>query len=231
MFPTDVSDPEQLQRLVHDVETKFGKIDILVNNAGIETYRDFHLLSLDEIAATIQVNLIAAIQLTRLVIPGMLNRKSGHIVNLSSTAGKHGPAFGAAYGASKAGMLSFTQSLRAEYAGSGIFATAICPGFTHQGGMYETMKRETGKTTPWYVGSTTSEAVARKVVRALESKAPEYLINRPPLRLVFALQSLFPRLGGWLIRVSSYRFLKRVARARPSKQDVSSAQTNMRKVA
>ncbi len=59
------------------------------------------------------------------------------IVNMASTAGKHGPAYGAVYGATKAGLIAFTQGLRGELHGTGVSATVICPGFTRHGGIYE----------------------------------------------------------------------------------------------
>jgi short-subunit dehydrogenase len=216
-FPTDIRQVSQLMTLVSDVERAFGSIDILINNAGIETYRRFEELVDDEIQETIQTNLIAAIQLSRWVIPGMLRRGIGHIVNMSSTAGKHGPAFGAAYGASKAGLLSLTQSLRAEFRDKGISASAICPGFANQGGMYELIKQETGRRTPWYMGSTSSKAVARATLRAIRKDLPEVIVNQPPLRPVFALAALAPGLGSWCIRKASFRFLQRVATARSVK--------------
>ena len=81
------------------------------------------------------MNLASALLLTRLVVPHMLERgDGGHVVNMSSTAGKYGPAFGGVYAATKAGLIAFTQALRAEYRGRGISASVICPGFTDDGG-------------------------------------------------------------------------------------------------
>ena len=212
--PTDVTDTRQLRNLVRETTDRLGSIDVLVNNAGIETYRDFHELSIEEIEETIIVNLTAALQLTRLVLPGMLRSMSGHVVNMSSTAGKHGPAFGAAYGASKAGLISLTQSLRAEYKNCGISASVICPGFTHEGGMYERMKTETGRCTPWYMGSTNRARVAQATVRAIVNDRPEMIVNSPPLRPVFTLCQALPSVGSTIIRAASFRFLRCVAKSR-----------------
>lgn len=214
--PTDVASPAQRERLVSHTLAEFGSIDLLVNNAGIETYCPFEQLPLDDIDRTIQINLTSAIALSRLVMPAMLQQKSGHIVNVSSTAGMHGPAFGAAYGASKAGLISLAQTLRAEYHGRGVSASVVCPGFTHDGGIFERMKAATGKSTPAFIGSTTAETVARKVVQAIQKDRPEVLINWPPLRPVYALARVWPRLGHWLIRKTSARFLKRIATTRPA---------------
>jgi short-subunit dehydrogenase len=209
--PTDVGVDEQLQRLVARSIAEFGSIDVLVNNAGIEAFRPFHELDPVEIHRTLDVNLKATLLLTRFVLPHMVQARRGHIVNMASVAGKQGPAFGAAYGASKAGMIAFTQSLRGEYHGTGISASAICPGFASDGGIYEEIRKRIGRGTPWYLGSTTAEAVARAVIKSIRRNQPESIVNFPALRPVFTLCQAFPRLGEWIARLSTYRFLKRAA--------------------
>ena len=209
--PTDVADDGQLQRLVDHALAEFGAIDVLVNNAGIEAFRPYHEIDPADIRRTIDVNLTASLLLTRFVLPHMLAAGRGHIVNMSSTAGKQGPAFGAAYGASKAGMIAFTQALRGEYHGTGISASVVCPGFASDGGIYEVIKQRIGRATPWYLGSTSADAVARAVVKAIKLDRPDLIVNRPALRPVFALCQAFPRLGEWIVRRTTFKFLKRVA--------------------
>jgi short-subunit dehydrogenase len=209
--PTDVGRLEDLERLVAAALGEFGRIDVLVNNAGIEAFSHYEDLPAERIEETVRVNLVSALQLTRLVVPHMLSARRGHIVCMSSTAGKHGPAFGALYGTTKAGLITFTQALRAEYRGRGISASVICPGFTDNGGIYDRMKVESGRHSPPLVGSTTADQVARAVVRAIEKDTPETIVNWPPLRPIMVLTQMFPRLGGALARAASVRFLKRVA--------------------
>ena len=210
--PMDVSIPADRERLVAVGLREFGQIDVLVNNAGVELFRHFESVEPAEIARTMEINVTGALVLTRLVLPHMLSVGRGHIVNMSSTAGKHGPAFGAAYGATKAALIAFTQSLRSEYHGRGVSASAICPGFTNEGGIYEQMKRRLGRGTPPQMGGTSGRAVARAVVRAIRRDAPEVVVNVPPMRPMFALAELFPRVGEWIIRKGSQRFLRRVAK-------------------
>jgi short-subunit dehydrogenase len=210
-FPTDVADEAQLRELVTATIGEFGGIDLLVNNAGIEAFRPYHLIEPKDIVRTIQVNLSATLLLTRFVLPHMLAAGRGHIVNMASTAGKYGPAFGAAYGASKAGMIAFTQALRGELHRTGVSASAICPGFTHDGGIYEVIKHRTGRGTPWYLGSTSAQAVARAVIKSIRNDRPELIVNFPALRPVFVLCQAFPRLGEWIVRVTTRRFLKQAA--------------------
>ena len=211
--PTDVSNQEHLKRLVERSMAEFGSIDVLVNNAGIEAFRKFHELDPAEIRQTIDVNLTATLLLTRYVLPHMVAVGRGHIVNMASIAGKHGPAYGATYGASKAGQIAFTQALRGEYHGTGISASVICPGWTNDGGIYEVIKQRTGRGSPWYLGSTNAEAVARGVVKAIVRDRPDVILNRPAMRPVFALIAAFPRLGEFIVRLTTTRFLKRVGLA------------------
>lgn len=215
--PTDVAIHSDREQLVDRALSEFGRIDVLVNNAGIETYCPFTELPIEQIARTIEVNLTSSLILGRLVLPSMLAAKSGHIVNMSSTAGKHGPAFGAAYGASKAGMISLTESLRAEFKGTGVSASVICPGFTHDGGIFERMKKATGRGTPLQMGSTSADKVAKAVVKAIRKNRAETLVNWPPMRPAFAFAELWPTFGEWIIRECSVRFLKRIATRRETK--------------
>ena len=220
-IPTDVTRLDDLQRLVQQTRERWGGIDVLVNSAGIESYHHFQTLPLDRIQATIDVNLTAALLLCRLVLPVMLQGGRGHIVNMSSTAGKRGPAYGAAYGASKAGLIALTQSLRSEYHGSGVSASVICPGFADDGGMYERIKQQAGRESPRLMGSTNSRAIARAVVQAIQRDLPELLVNRPPLRPFTVLAEMFPRWGEKLMRRASIRFLRRIAESRASADDAS----------
>ena len=211
IVPTDVSNDSGLQQLVDAALAEFKAIDILINNAGIEAFEAYHLIEPAHIVETIQVNLTATLLLTRYVLPHMLKAGRGHIVNMASIAGKMGPAFGAAYGASKAGMIAFTQALRSELHGTGVSVSAICPGFANDGGIYEVIKARTGRGTPWYLGSTTANAVARAVVKSIRNNRPEMIVNFPALRPVFTINAAIPRLGEWIARITTRRYLKKAA--------------------
>lgn len=208
---TDVSDPNDLECLVRQTLEKFKRIDVLVNNAGVDCFSEFDKLSTEQILQTIEINLTGSILLARAVVPVMKQQHSGAIINMASTAGKHGPAFGAVYGATKAGLIGFTQGLRGELLEHGITATAICPGFTTQGGIYDRILAATGKPTSSLMGGTTAETVAAAVERAIDKGPPEMIINRPAMRPVFLFRDLFPRLGEKMILKVTRRFLKRAA--------------------
>ena len=222
--PTDVTSLTDLERLVARTHAEFGQIDVLVNNAGIDGYCPFEKITHERISKIVDVNLTSAMHLTRLVIPHMLKQGGGHVVSMSSTAGQVGPAFGAAYGVTKAGLIAFTESLRAEYADRWVSASVICPGFTNDGGIYEEMKRRTGRGTPATIGYTTASAVAKAVIKAIEHDKPELIVNTPPMRPVFVLKAMWPTLGNWIVRKASRRFLKKIAtQPEPSDSSVKAA--------
>ncbi|MEX0700481.1 MAG: SDR family oxidoreductase [Planctomycetales bacterium] len=230
-FPADITDQRAAERLVAFCLEKHGAIDLLVNNAGIETYYPFHLLDPAAIRASFELNVTAAAVLTRLVLPHMLARRRGHIVNISSTAGKHGPACGAAYGASKAALIAFTQALRMEYRSSGVSASVICPGFVRGDGMYARMCADAGRKVPSIVGTASAKGVTRALLKAVRRDLPEVVVNRPPLRPLFALTAAFPQIGEWIAARCVRRFLTRVAAARAQRDSVEGEPENRRSAA
>lgn len=174
-------------------------VDVLVNNAGVLVIYPYDRLSIDDIERAVRVNLLSAMALARLVLPGMLERGRGHIVNLSSVAGKFGPPCDEVYAATKAGLIGFSESLRAEYRGRGVSASAICPGYVEEAGMYADGLEATGIPAPRWVGRTTPDAVARAVVVAIKRDRPEIIVNSPPVRPLSVLSELSPSLSEWIL--------------------------------
>jgi short-subunit dehydrogenase len=208
---TDLANEVERHRVVDFVHEKLGNIDILINNAGIEFTSNYHDLSEQDINKIIAVNLVAPMILSRLILPEMLQRKQGHIVNISSLAGKAGPACQEPYAATKAGLVAFTASLRATYYGTGVSASVICPGFV-EAGIYAKLKRETGYSAPALLGTSKPEAVVAAVIRAINSDLPEVIVNGLPVRPLFATSALFPRLGEFLTRkTGAHEFFKKIA--------------------
>ena len=146
-----------------------------------------------ELTSTVNVNLTVPLLLTHRVVPGMLDRARGHVVFISSEAGKYGPAYQEPYAATKAALIALNQSLRGEYADGPIGFSVICPGFIAGDGMYQRMV-EVGVRSNRLLGETTVEKVAAKVIDAIQRDLPEIIETGAPIRPVFALNQLAPRL-------------------------------------
>jgi len=126
--PADVGQAEAVEALVKALTAELGPVDTLINNAGIAIFRPLTLLSVEEWDATMATNLRSLFLVTKAVLPGMLERKSGIIVNVASLAGKNPLAGGTAYAASKHAVLGFSKSLMLEVRKQGVRVLAICPG-------------------------------------------------------------------------------------------------------
>jgi 3-oxoacyl-[acyl-carrier protein] reductase len=125
----DVAVGEQVEAALAAAESALGPVDILVNNAGLT--RDNILLRLTDADwdAVLDANLKGAFHTTRVAIKGMMKRRSGRIINVTSVVGLSGNKGQANYAASKAGLIGFTKSVAKEYAGRGILANCIAPGY------------------------------------------------------------------------------------------------------
>jgi len=196
--PVDLADRNELPRLVTAAHNRFGAVDVLVNNAGVFRPKALHHEDADDLEHHVRVNLLAPLILTSLVLPGMLERKRGHIVNLGSLAGRSPPGYAEPYAATKAGLVAFAASLRASYRGKGVSASAVTPGFVTETGMYRVLQDTTHLAAPGWLGSSTPRDVARAVVRAIKRDLPEVIVNPGPMKLMLAFRELFPRLAEWV---------------------------------
>jgi 3-oxoacyl-[acyl-carrier protein] reductase len=124
----DVTRGEQISSLVGKTEKEFGPIDILVNNAGIGLFGPFHEFSESDWNRVMDTNLKSVFLMCRAVAPEMIRRQTGHIINISSLAGKNTFANGAIYCASKWGLMGLTGSMAEDLRKYGIRVSAICPG-------------------------------------------------------------------------------------------------------
>lgn len=213
IITSDLRDATQRQQLIEKTRNRMGSIDLLINNAGVEHASVYHELSEEKIYETLRVNLEAPMILSRLVLPQMLERRRGHIVNISSLAGKSGPAFEEPYAATKAGLINFTTSLRATYRGSGVSASVIVPGFV-EAGIYAKLKAKSGCSAPRLIGTSPPEAIPKAVLRAIQNDLPEVIVNPLPIRPLQAFISLFPSWGEWVVnKIGTNGFFRQVVQA------------------
>jgi short-subunit dehydrogenase len=126
-WPADLTDGKELRNLEAFLETG-DALDVLVNCAGFGTVAEFAVIESDRLESEIALNVTALVRLTRAALPGMLARKGGTIVNVSSMAGFQPNPYFAGYGATKAYVTNFTEAVAAEIEGSGVRLQALCPG-------------------------------------------------------------------------------------------------------
>ena len=221
-MPADIGDPKSIAELAAKAEEHFGGVDILVNNAGIESTLRYDLRDAEEIRQMIAVNLTGPMELTRIVLPGMIERGRGHIVNIASVAGLMPSAYEEPYTATKYGLVGFTKSLRltAQDCNWNVGASAICPGFMAGTGIYEDMKNRFGVTAPASMGTMSAERIGPAVIRAIEKDLPDVMLMRGRPRIVAGLATMAPRLFERLVKaVDSGSAFRRIAQERAKLHD------------
>jgi short-subunit dehydrogenase len=197
----DLTDEASIRTLARTAEARLGPIDVLINNAGGDPQREFDEMTWDQNEAILHLNLIAPLQLTHQLLPGMLRRGRGHIVNIAAIAGRVGFPYLEAYAAAKDGLIGFTRVLRHDYRGRGVSASVVILGAIRGAGQGQRTSDEMGTTLPKMATSPASD-VARAVVKAIEKDVAEIVVVPGPGRLLLALLELFPSLGEAINRIS-----------------------------
>ena len=191
VITVDVCVAADRARLVQEA----GPVDILINNAAIQLASAVVDQTSRDVDSQIVTNLIAPIELTRMLLPGMLERRRGAIVNISSMSGKAATPYNAIYAAAKHGLNGFTASLRYELDGSGVHAGLVCPSFVASTGMWAA----TGQRAPALMREVSPEKVVRAVFAVLGG-AGEVLVTAGPIRPLLALRELLPSIEGAFLR-------------------------------
>jgi short-subunit dehydrogenase len=196
-YVTDLRDPVAVEGLIAEIHAAVGAVDVLINNAGAGPLKSFLDTTDDDWEWTLDVNVRALVQLTRGLLPAMLERRRGTIVNVASLAGLMANPL-SAYTASKFAVVGLSESLLIEYGGRGIDVVVVCPGAIDTG-MAEAALQE-GRSEPAvetrmraFLGKygVQAEVVARDVVNAIER--PRFLVLSPPHAVVLnAVHRLFP---------------------------------------
>ncbi|WP_310564332.1 SDR family NAD(P)-dependent oxidoreductase [Hydrogenophaga sp.] len=163
----DVADPAQVAEAVARAEARFGPVDVLVNNAGQAQTAPFLKMDLALWNQMLSVNLTGTVVCTQAVLPGMVARGWGRVVNVASTAGQVGYAYVSAYCAAKHGVIGLTKSLALEMARKGVTVNAVCPGYTETDIVHESIAR-----------------VMAKTGRSAEAARAEFVKSNPQCQLV-----------------------------------------------
>ncbi|MBW4563651.1 MAG: SDR family NAD(P)-dependent oxidoreductase [Mojavia pulchra JT2-VF2] len=191
----DVSKLEELPTLVQQIHQLVGSIDILINNAAIEKYRPFQDYTLEDTQSILTTNLLAPIELTRLVLPTMLDRNSGHIVNIASLAGKKGAPYNSIYSASKAGLIMWSDAIQQELAGTNVGVSVVCPGYT-DAGMFHVLDIKPPSAA--HVAQPTE--VADAVLQSIKQNQKEVILDGVASKILFAISQLSPQFGDAVFR-------------------------------
>jgi len=185
--PCDLADPEQIRAMVASVERRFGRVDVLVNNAGIIQVGPVDTMREEDFARAMDVHFWAPLRTIEAVLPGMLARGEGRIVNISSIGGRISVPHLLPYGASKFALTGLSRGLRAELAPRGIRVTTVYPGLLRTGSQLNArFKGRNQSEYAWFLlmGSIPGLTVAapraaRQVVRAIERGRPEVVLGLP----------------------------------------------------
>lgn len=198
----DIADAGDLRRILARCDSPGDEPEVLINNAGIEKASEYDGLEPGEIRHALEVNLIAAMLLTRGLLGGMRRRRRGHVVTVASMAGIKPVPYNAVYNTAKAGLVAFSTSLSKELAGTGVHATVVCPSAVTGVGMWARVSDQLRPNR--FVKSSTvgPQRVADAVVRAMEHRPRRVLVASPVVRAGALLSALSPVIDMVTDRVS-----------------------------
>ncbi len=171
----DLAQSGRAERVVAEAISAWGALDVLVNNAGISAYGDGGDLTLDAYRRIMEVNFLVPVRLTLAALPHFLERGRGTVINVASLAALYGVPYLGAYGASKAALANFSQSLRAELRGTGVRVMAVYPNYTDT----ELFARETvtGRARRPRVRRRPAARVAAEIVHGVERGRSELVLT------------------------------------------------------
>jgi len=192
----DVSKPDQVEAMVNKAIEAFGRIDILMNNAGVGLSGEMRHLSLKDWEWIVGLNLWGPIYGVHFALPQLLKQKSGHIVNVASSAGLIASPGMSAYTTTKFGLVGLSEVLRNELARFGIGVTVVCPGFVRtnifQTGRMKGMKEdaEARRELPSWLGIS-KEACAKDIRKAVQ-RNKFLIIPGPEMKVVYTFKRFAP---------------------------------------
>lgn len=202
MMKTDVSNQNQVESLCRAAIKEFGKVDILVNNAAVVIFSQYKDVELSDWKRIIEVNLWGSIFTIHFLLPHMIERQSGHIVNVSSWTGLLGAPTSGPYATIKFGLIGLSEVLRAELRDYGIGVTAVCPGLILTNAVKTGIIRGfdiAGMAEKSRFFFNTSENVASKIVRGVKKNQP--LVLTDFAKFAYHVKRISPALGRGVSRL------------------------------
>jgi short-subunit dehydrogenase len=188
----DLADAAAVDGLIRDA----GEVDVLVANAALPASGALDSFSVEQIDRALAVNLRAPMVLARELSPGMVQRGQGHLVFISSLAGKAATPGSSVYSATKFGLRGFAQGLRGDLRDRGVGVSVVFPGFIRDAGMFA----ESGTELPSFVGTSTPDQVADGVLTAIEKNRGELDVAPAAMRASAAFAGLAPGMAAALSR-------------------------------
>jgi len=192
----DLLDDDARTLLIGATEREFGGVDVLVNNAGGDPLRQFDEMSIEENESIIKLNLFAPIALSHLVLPGMLKRGRGHIVNISAMAGRVGFPYTEAYAAAKDGLIGFSRVLRTDYRARGVSASVLILGAIAGAGQGQRTMDQMRMPKSSFMAPV--GLVAKALLQAIDKDKAEIVVQPGPGRMLRAVMDFYPGLGPWM---------------------------------
>ncbi|XP_033105349.1 dehydrogenase/reductase SDR family member 7-like [Anneissia japonica] len=212
VMPLDLTDFESHRGEAHDVISHFGKLDILINNAGKSQRSLCEDTSLEVTHRIVNINFIGTVSLTKAVLPHMLARKSGQIVNISSTAGKFGVPLSTSYSATKHAIQGFFNSLRPEVYHRNVTVTNVCPGPVVSDVVINAfqedidqpaIKQDMGVGERDQRSIMSTDRCAHLTVVAMANNLDEAWVSRQPVLLFMYLSQYIPSAFLWMFKRSA----------------------------
>jgi NAD(P)-dependent dehydrogenase (short-subunit alcohol dehydrogenase family) len=203
--PTDVTKRDQVEGLVQETRDRFGPIDIVVCSAGEYVRSALQDLNIANFQRAFDVNFYGSLFLILAVLPAMVERRSGHIVVVSSVDGKKGLPLDAPYVASKFAVTGLMDVVRQELRGTGVHALTVLPGRIDTPMIAHL-------DVPWVSKKISSERVAHVILRGLKHRSSELIVPRVGPTSLVVFNTISPRLADWFVRVFKLEGTERPSR-------------------
>jgi dehydrogenase/reductase SDR family member 7B len=204
ILPLDLTDMESHTDVVEHAIELYGRVDMLLNNGGVSQRGLAHETNMDVIRQVMEINFFGTINLTRQLLPHMIEKKSGHIVVMSSVVGKFGTRLRSTYAASKHALHGWFDSLRQEISVHNIDVTLVCPGFVKTNVTLNALMADgtlLGEMGSGQMHGMTPETFSKKLLPKLAKKKKEIYIGGREVVAVY-IKRFFPRVLDWILKRS-----------------------------